>query len=65
MAILMTQYPQADNRMLRNALRVGASATQPGKDPWNPYTGFGMLQIENALKAAPNIKKHPYYRSFA
>ena len=64
MAILMTEYPKADNRMLRNALRAGARFPESKPGPWDPYYGFGVLQVANALSQMRRIKGHPYYALF-
>jgi len=57
MAILMTQYPTADNRTLRNALRMGAQQL-PGREKYDPETGFGLLRIRNSLQILPQLESY-------
>ena len=65
LAILMSAYPKATNRELRNALRAGSSnLALGGRPPYHPETGFGLLQIQTALTLLPLIKFHPFYPLF-
>lgn len=65
LALLMSAYPQATNRELRNALRAGASNLVLGRpSPYTPETGFGLLQIQTTLSLLPLIKLHPFYVAF-
>ena len=63
MAILMTQYPEADNATLRAALRAGASNVALGQPPvpYTPATGSGVLQVRRSLEAVPWARFHPSY----
>ena len=65
LALLMSRYPEATNRELRNALRAGSSNLVLGSPlPYMPETGFGLLQIQTALALLPLIKLHPFYAVF-
>jgi len=62
-AILMTQFPDADNSVLRAALRAGASNVQVGR-PFLLYdrmTGSGLLQIRRSLGAVKVAQLHYSY----
>lgn len=65
LAIMMSAYPNATNRELRNALRAGSSNLALGRPlPYTPETGFGLLQIQSSLALLPMIKLHPFYAVF-
>ena len=65
LALLMSAFPDATNRELRNALRASSSNLALGMPlPYTPETGFGLLQVRTALSLLPLIKFHPFYPLF-
>ena len=61
LCLLRGEYPQVNNTDLRVALAASAKKT-PGSVPFHDLaTGFGMLQVDGALRALPTTRLHPLY----
>ena len=63
LAVLKGAYPKADNTTLRVALAAGAKREPftSGLLPFNTGSGFGMLQVDQALAVLPFARLHPFY----
>jgi hypothetical protein len=61
LSLLRGEYPQANNTDLRVALATSAKKT-PGSMPFHDLTtGFGMLQVDAALRVLPTTRLSPLY----
>ena len=61
LCLLRGEYPQANNTDLRVALAASATKT-PGSLPFHDLaSGFGMLQVDGALRELPSARWNPLY----
>ena len=61
LAILKGEAPKATNTVLRTALAAGVRKVNAGPLPFSSATGFGLLQIDQALAWLPTARLHPLY----
>ena len=61
LSLLRGEYPQATNTDLRVAVAASARRTPTPLPFYDPPSGFGMLQVDGALRALPNVRWNPLY----
>lgn len=62
LALMMSQYPGRPFSEYRAAIRASANNTVLGLPgiAYFPLTGAGLIQADNAIRAVPSIRSHPW-----